>query len=515
MSDILTTAPVWICVATGLLVMVLDLLSGRDAAKGFLGFVTAAGLTVAGVVAVIAWPSAPALEAPYLAGLIRFDAWTAFFGVLALFSAAAAALVSVRYLPGQACDDGEHSALLALSASGALVLVAALDLIVLFLGLEIMSLAVYVLAAGKRSSPCSAEAGMKYFVLGGVASAFLLFGAAFLYGATGSLRFSDVASHFVHDVPSWDRALVTAAFVLVSVGLAFKVAAAPFHAWTPDVYEGAPTHAVVYMAGAIKAAAFAVLARVLFATFGAPGVLSGPLGLPELLLGLAVASMLIGNVLGIVQTNVKRILAYSSIAHAGYVLLGLWSAAAASPGVDLPASVPFYLLSYVAATVGAFAIVAQLGADGNEDLSLDRLSGLGRRRPVLAALLLVCLLSLAGVPPLAGFAGKFLLFGDVLAAGDAGGEHLAWVLFAVGNSLVALYYYLRIVVYLYFREPEAEPAPVLGGLSGGFAATVAVLVVLWAGMAPGLALKASAAASAHLIPPAEVAAADRAPTAGR
>ena len=333
-------------------------------------------------------------------------------------------------------------------------------------------------------------------MLGGVASAFLLMGMAFLYGATGKLNLVDIARFLANHPEGADPLLVQGAMILLVVAMAFKVAAVPFHFWTPDVYEGAPTPVTAFMAGAVKAAAFAVLARLVLTLARAPAFQGTAFSPADLLLGLAVVSMVVGNLLGIVQTNVKRILAYSSIAHAGYLLLGVWAtqASVSETGVQtLNDSVPFYLLAYAVSTVGAFGVLALLGRSGEEDMSLSRIAGLGRRHPVLGVALLVAVLSLAGLPPLGGFMAKFNLFRQVLAADPAG--NLPWVILAVVMSVVGLYYYLRIVLYAFFREPEGQPVVAISSAAGSVALAVTVALALFLGIAPAKFLDASRMAS--------------------
>lgn len=471
MKDLLTLFPIWWTCVVGVLGLVLDLLAPRQARRGFLGYVTASGLFITGVAALFQWWEGPSLDAPFLKGVLHPDAYVAFFVALVAFTGAATALFAIDHLPAQGAEEGEFYPLLAFSVAGATSMLAATDLITLFLGLEIMSLSVYVMAALKKGSPYSTEAGMKYFVLGGFASALLLLGIAFLYGASGSLDMAGIAR------ASSQSPLVPLAFFFVVAALGFKVAAVPFHMWTPDVYEGAPTPVTVFMAGAIKAASFAVAGRLVLTVFGTSG--------SSILLFLSIATMVVGNLLGIVQDNVKRILAYSSIAHAGYLLLGLY---AASPS-KLPPGFSFYLLTYVLASVGAFGVLSILSGKGVEDLSLSRVSGLGKRHPVLSALLLVSLLSLAGVPPFAGFFGKFILFRDVLAADRE--KNLPWVVVAVLNSLVALYYYLRIAMYVYFRDEEGEPVERVATIPGYVGAFVAVFLTVFVGLFPQRFLLAS------------------------
>lgn len=501
MKDLLTLSPILLCATTGILVMIVDLLSGRKGPRGFLGYLTTAGFAVTALFAVTFWKG-DALEAPFLSGILVLDGFAAFFAVLILFSGAGAALFSIHYLPEHGSERGEYYALMSFSVCGALVFLTATDLIALFLGLEVMSLAVYVMAAMKQSSAFSAEAGMKYFILGGLASAFLLFGVAFLYGATGSLNIVEIGRYFLDNDPSANPLFPQLALVLLLTAMGFKVAAVPFHMWTPDVYEGAPTPVTVFMAGAVKAVGFAVLARLLLTIYQSPAFLAMPVAVPDMLLVLAILTMFVGNLLGIVQDNVKRILAYSSIAHAGYLLLGVYAmdGVAGSPGATiLNGGVPFYMLTYVVATVGAFGIVSLLGRRGEENMSLDHVAGLGKRHPVLSALLLVCILSLAGIPPLAGFMGKFYLFKEILALDTTG--NLPWVIIAVLNSFIAVYYYLRIAVYVYFREPEGEPVTAIRSMPGYLCAGIAAIASIWIGLFPASYIQASeeAAKSSSLV----------------
>ncbi len=501
MKDLLTLSPLWIPALTGVLALVLDLLAPRRGPRGFLGYLVAAGLAATGLTAALLWTGGPSLDAPFLSGVLRLDAYAAFFAALIVFAGAATSLFAIHHLPEQEAEHGEFYVLLAFSVAGALAMVAATDLVTLFLGLEVMSLAVYVLCACRKGSPFATESGMKYFVLGGFASAFLLLGIAFLYGATGSLNLAGVAEALARGGAGGAQTYAQVALLLLVVAFGFKVAAVPFHLWTPDVYEGAPTPVTVFMAGAVKAAGFAVLGRVVLTAFQAPAFASLPVTAPGAFLVLSVVTMVVGNVLGIVQDNVKRILAYSSIAHAGYLLLGLY-AVIGSPGT-LNGGVPFYLLTYVIATVGAFGVLSLLARAGVEDLSLDRVAGLGRRHPVLAALLLVALLSLAGIPPFAGFMGKFYRFREVLRVDPT--TNVPWVVVAVLNSLIALYYYLRIAVYLYFRDPGGEPAGAVRSTPGFVTAGVAALLALVVGVLPGRFIAASERAAARSTIPALVA----------
>jgi NADH-quinone oxidoreductase subunit N len=430
--------PAIVVVGTAVLVMLVDLLL-RDGGRGVLAAVGVVGLGAAVAVAVLAWsgdgdPSA-------FQHMLRADRYGLFFTIVVCLSAALTLLMSVEFVREWGLPAGDYYTLVLLSTAGMVFLALANDLIVLFVALETMSVGVYVLAGMLRGDLRSNEASMKYFLLGAFASGFLLYGVAFFYGATGSTRL-DVIAHAIATRPIEPFVLLGIAFVLV--GLGFKVALIPFQAWTPDVYEGAPTAVTAFMAVAVKAAAFAAFGRVFLA------------GLPELagrwtvLLGvLAALTMTVGNVIAVSQRSVKRMLAYSSIAHAGYALLGL---VADSPQGG--AALLFYLAVYAFMNVGAFGVLIALGRRGEPRDRLDDLAGVGFRHPLLAACMTVFLLSLAGVPPMAGFVGKLFLFRAIVDSG-----HTALALIAVVNSTVSVYYYLGPIVQMYLGRERAPLAP--------------------------------------------------------
>ncbi|MDE0580274.1 MAG: NADH-quinone oxidoreductase subunit N, partial [bacterium] len=332
-------------------------------------------------------------------------------------------------------------------------------LIVLFLGLEILSLAVYVLVAMHLRRAESQEAGIKYFVLGAFASAFLLYGIALVYGATGSLNLIDIEGILANKDLS-DNGLLLAGMGMLLVGFGFKVAAVPFHAWTPDVYQGAPSPVVSYMAAGVKAAAFAALLRVFFAGFGPVADEWQPV-----VFGLAVASLAVGSMLAIVQNDVKRILAYSSISHAGFILVGVQAATD-----DGAASVLFYLGAYAAMAIGSFAVVTVVSGPGDEGTGIDSLRGLASRRPLLAVAFTVLLLSQAGIPFTAGFWAKFEV---ISAAVDARSFWLAVI--AMLAAVVAAFLYLRIVVAMFLDAPDPD-APRLR-IPRGPALAIAIVVL--------------------------------------
>ena len=371
------------------------------------------------------------------------DGFSVFLTMLLAVIVILAALLANDYLRREGLDGPEFYVLIMLSASGGIIMASANDLIVLFLGLEILSLAVYVLAAMHLRRVQSQEAGMKYFVLGALSSAIFLYGIALTYGATGSTNLVDIRQ-FLSTVVILDDALLLAGFALLLVGFGFKVAAAPFHSWMPDVYQGAPSPVVAFMASAVKVAAFAGLLRVFYVTF-----IDYRTDWQPIVYALAIATLLVGSLLAIVQTDVKRMLAYSSVSHAGFLLVGVQ---AATP--DGTASVLFYLAAYSFMVIGAFAVVTLISGEGDAQTTLDDMKGLGRTRPVMAMALTVFLLGQAGVPFTSGFFAKFYV---IQAAVDAKSFPLAIV--AMLASVIAAFLYLRIMVSVWLDEDE-EPVDV-------------------------------------------------------
>jgi NADH-quinone oxidoreductase subunit N len=425
--------PGLIVAATAMLVMTADLfVRGPDrdglAALGIVGLVAAIGA------AVWLWAADGAIGG--FGDTLRGDRYALFFAILVCAGSILTLLMSIDFLREHPLPAGEYFALVLLSTSGMVFLAAANDLIVLFLAFEIMSVGVYVLAGLLRREARSTEAALKYFLLGAFASAFLLYGIAFFYGATGSSRLDVIAKHVGH---AGLGAFTLLGAALLLVGFAFKVALIPFHVWTPDVYEGAPTAVTAFMAVGVKAAAFAAFARVFMAALG--GLATSWSGL---LWVLAALTMTVGNVTAVRQRSVKRMLAYSSIAHAGYALLGVVAATR-----DGGASLLFYLVTYAFMTLGAFAVVIALGRRGEPNETLDGWAGVGFRHPVLGLSMAVFMFSLAGMPPTAGFAGKFYLFSAAIDAGYVG-----LTVIAVLNSLISVYYYLGVLVAMYMTDGD-------------------------------------------------------------
>jgi NADH-quinone oxidoreductase subunit N len=387
--------------------------------------------------------------------------FTALFSIAALFTI----ILSRNYLQKEDSRFGEFYLLILFSTIGMMLMATAADLIIIFLGLELMSVCLYILAGFTRLRQVSNESSLKYFLLGAFATGFLLYGIALLYGASGTTNLAEISAKF--------SSLTTSSFFWIGsglflIGLAFKVGAVPFHMWIPDVYEGSPTTATGFMATGAKAAAFSAL--LLFFT---RNEFASAEKIRLILVLLSAASMIVGNIIAIAQSSIKRMLAYSSIAHAGYILAGL--AAANQTGKN---GVIFYLISYTFMNLGAFGVLSIFETSDGKHLTFDEYAGLGSSRPYYAALMSVFMLSLAGIPPFAGFFGKYYVF---LAAIQA---NLTWLaILGVLMSVVSVYYYLRLVMVMYFKPQAGERQPVFGG-AGLVVLTVAALLVIEIGLLP-------------------------------
>jgi NADH-quinone oxidoreductase subunit N len=382
-------------------------------------------------------------------GMMVSDVFSNFFNIVFMGSAAVTTLASFRYLDKEKLQHPEYYVLVLFSALGMMLMASAQDLIVIFIALEIMSLGVYVLVGFRRSDRRSNEAAMKYFILGSAASAVLLYGSALLYGATGSTGIRQIFA-FLHAHPEGITPVFMLGSWLVMLGFLFKVAAVPFHMWMPDVYEGAPAPITGFMTTGLKAAAFATFLRV-FISLGYGKGLSVVIQshIHDILWVCAVLTMLVGNLVALTQTNLKRMLAYSSIAHTGYLLVGLLSGANSEQGY---APVVMYLVAYAVMNLGAFVVLTALAAREDSGLNLHDLSGLSRRHPWLAFAMAVFLFSMAGIPPTAGFAAKYLLFYSAIQA-----HEVKLVIISVLCSAISVYYYLRVLVYMYMRDPVGAP----------------------------------------------------------
>jgi NADH-quinone oxidoreductase subunit N len=410
---------------------------GRKARIGnWTGLVALAGAGLALIHTVFLWDS----PAGIFNDLYAIDNFGVFFKSLALIVSLLVTLLSLRYVEREQIIQGEYYALLLFGVLGMMIMVSSNHFMTIFIGLEVMSISIYVLCGLLHGDHRSAEASLKYFLLGAFYTAFLLYGIAMIYATTGAMDIRGIAAYVAsenfHPTP-----MFMIGMGMLIVGFGFKTASVPFHMWTPDVYEGAPTSITAYMATGIKAAAFGAFLRVFYTAFlPFAEAWSGTLWV------IAVATMTLGNITALVQDDIKRMLAYSSIAHAGYILIAFVIGDPFSASAML-----FYILVYTFMNVGAFAIVILLGQKEQPNTGIESYAGLAGRHPLIALAMAVFLLSLTGIPPLAGFMGKFYLFGAAIRA-----EHYGLAVIGVLNSTVAAYYYLRVIMFMYFREAAGE-----------------------------------------------------------
>jgi NADH-quinone oxidoreductase subunit N len=466
-ADFLVMLPVWALTIAGCALMLVNMVPQKRGSS-VSALVALIGLAVAGWGA---WSGIGATQS-FFRDMYVVDPFSTFFVLLFVGIAIVSVLLSWDYLKRTALEQGEFYALICFATLGMIFMAATNDLMMIFLGLELMSIALYVLAGFRKNRFESNEAALKYFLLGAFASGFLLYGMALVYGVTGTTNLSRIGA-FLTASPVLQTPLLAVGALLLFIGFAFKVSLVPFHMWTPDAYEGAPTTATAFMSAGAKAAGFAGLLRVAMAAL--PDVT------PDwrtMLTVLAMLTMTVGNVTAILQSNLKRMLAYSSIAHAGYVLLGVVAGGTAGASAVL-----FYLAVYSIMNLGAFGIVSLLGRGTDERVRVQELAGVGFSRPWLGAAMAVFMLGLAGIPPTAGFLGKFYLFRAALSEG-----HLALVIVAVLNSVIAVYYYLRPIVVMYMTQPDAEALEVSPALPATLALVAMVVATVWFGILPaGLA----------------------------
>ena len=468
-------APEIVLCAVGILVMVIDPFIGpaRQRVLAWIGF--AGTLLALGAIHIAASDPGPAYS-----NLMFADGFSLFVHVIVIGAAALAILGSINYLDREGIQRGEYYALVLFATAGMGILGGANELVTAFLGLEMSSISTYILAGFRKRAMKSNEASLKYFILGSFATAFFLYGIAMVYGATGSTEISKIATILggMRHLPN----LAVLGLGLIFVGLGFKVVVAPFQVYAPDVYEGAPTPVTALLASAPKAATFALMLRIFFVAFGSAGhVWFWAIWIS------AVLTMFVGNLAALVQTNVKRMLAYSSIAHAGYIMVAF----IASTDLGI-AAVLFYLAAYALMKMGAFLVVTHLGQTGEQRLEIRDYAGLGMRQPVLAACFSLFLLSLLGLPATGGFLGKFFAFQAALDS------RIIWlVVIAAINSVIGAYYYLRVIISMYFWEPSKDYLPTAVAPALGVALFVAAFGTLYLGLFPArvLALAHSAASS--------------------
>ncbi|MGA8221887.1 MAG: NADH-quinone oxidoreductase subunit N [Candidatus Acidiferrales bacterium] len=477
-ANLYRLAPEIVLCGFGLLIMIVDpfLGAGPKRGLGYLAFIGA----LAALFSIHFAASDPGLA---YSGLMRVDAFSVFVHVVVIGAAALAILGSVQYLEDEGIQRGEYYALVLFATAGMGILAGANEMVTAFIGLEMSSISSYILAGFRKRAMQSNEASLKYFILGSFATAFFLYGIAMVYGATATTRIDLVQAALLG--MGRPPALVILGLGLIFVGLGFKVVAAPFQIYAPDVYEGSPTPVTALLASGPKAATFALMLRIFYVSFGSTSSIWF-----WAVWGSAILTMCIGNFAALVQTNVKRMLAYSSIAHAGYILVAF--AACTDLGV---AAVLFYMAAYVLMKVGAFLVLAHLGQKGEKRLEIQDYAGLGHKQPVLAACFTLFLLSLLGLPATGGFLGKFFAFQAALDS------RVVWlVVIAAINSVVGSYYYLRVIVAMYFWEPSKEyvPTAVAPSLSVGLGIAAAGVVYLGLFPARVLALAKVAADSLSL-----------------
>ena len=474
LADLFPLLPELALAVTILAVITADLFLRRER-KWFLIPLTVSGLLATAAAIAVVWTSPPSTA---LVGIYTVDELSLVLKLAAVGIGLLAVLFAPGYLVVRRLPLGEFNAILLFSTLGTFVLASSADLITLFLGLELMVMPAYILAGFHKTDRFSNEGGLKYFLLGSFASAILLFGVAWTYGLTGSTVFTEIAEVFSGGLMN---GAVLVAIGFLTVGATFKAAAVPFHFWTPDAYQGAPTPITGFLSVGPKLGAFALAIRLF-------GEALGPLRADwlDVFVVLAVVTMTFGNVVALTQTNVKRMLAYSSIAHTGYILAGLAAyAAATTPDVATAAieAVVFYLVGYSVMNLAAFAVVGMLQRDVRRYGGLASFAGLASRQPALAAAMTVLLLSLTGIPPTVGFFAKLYI---LLATVDAA---LYWLAVAIAlNAALAAFYYLRVVVYMYMRDPEAEPAEVERSGVGRLALVLSVAGVILLGVFPGVLL---------------------------
>lgn len=438
--NILSILPILTLAGFGMIVLLVDILSSRKLGeKNLLAYLSLMGIIVA---AILARNSAGTTLFSFNESF-AIDNYSLFFNFIFLLSTGLVILISHSYIKREEINHGEYYALILFSTIGMMLMASGADLLNIYIGLEVMSISIYILTGFKRSKLISNEASLKYFLLGAFATGFLLYGISLVYGSTGAINLKQIAG-FIADKGSISNPLLLMGMALIIIGLGFKVASVPFHAWVPDVYEGAPTTITAFMSVGPKAAAFAAFLRILMTAFG-----STHYEWQKIIYVLALLTMTVGNVVAIAQTNLKRMLAYSSIAHAGYLLIAL--VAANDMGVS---SVLFYILAYTFMNIGALAVVIIVSQKGDEFIQIHDFAGLGFKHPGLAVAMSLFMLSMAGIPPTAGFVGKFYIFSAAIKSG-----YIGLAVIGVINSVISVFYYLRIMVIMYMKEPTRDFNP--------------------------------------------------------
>lgn len=470
MSEWLPLLPLLIVTLTGLLLMLLEVFMKQEVPAVFAG-VSLTALAFAAMGPIIDWTMNKGVVKHVLfEGALTVDTYSYFFTILLIACAAITIVAAWNYLPREQMGHGEVYSILMFALAGMLTLASGTSLIALFIGVEIMSIGIYVLVGARRLDLKGNESAIKYYILGAFASGILLYGIALIYGMTGSVQL-EVIRDFLANPGEGKLPLLVVGMALLIAGMGFKVAAVPFHAWTPDVYEGAPAPITGFMATAVKAASFAFFLRVMMVAF-----LPLKAQWVDVVAALAVITMFTGNILAFVQTNVKRMLAYSSIAHTGYLMMGM-VALTNAPDNTAASAMLYYLVAYCVTNLGAFACIAFLTKQGEKLVEFEDYAGVARKFPLIALILGICMASLIGIPPTAGFFGKYYLFTSVIQQG------YVWLaVVGIINSILSVYYYLRLVVVMYMKEPRADWTGATGLQPARIAGLICAVVVIWAGV---------------------------------
>ena len=438
--NILSILPILVLAGFGMIVLLVDVLSSRKlGGKNSLAYISLIGI----ITAAILTKNSTSTTLFSFSETIIIDNYSLFFNFIFLLSTGLIIMISHSYIKREEINYGEYYALILFSTIGMMLMASGADLLNIYIGLEVMSISIYILTGFKRSKLISNEASLKYFLLGAFATGFLLFGISIIYGTTGTINLNQIAC-FIAEKGGKSDPLMLMGMGLIIIGLGFKVASVPFHAWVPDVYEGAPTAVTAFMSVGPKAAGFAVFLRIFLTAFG-----SIHYEWQKIIYILAILTMTTGNIIAIAQVNIKRMLAYSSIAHAGYLLIAL--VADNNMGVS---GTLFYVLSYTFMNIGAFAIVIILSQKGDEFIQINDYAGLGLKHPLLAIAMSIFMRSMAGVPPTAGFVGKFYIFSAAIKSG-----YIGLAIIGVINAVISVYYYLRIMVIMYMKDPSREFSP--------------------------------------------------------
>ena len=456
-QDLLFTAPFTFLSVMAIIAMVLDALSVNSSRITFI--FSAITLLISGILGI----STFGLHGIGFNGMVTGGGFAAYFDILFSIGGLLTILTSRQYLQRENIEHDEFYSLVLFAVAGMMLIAHSNHLLILFIGIEVMSVSFYILSGYMRNNAKSVESSLKYFLLGAFATGFLVYGIALIYGSTGSMDYNQIALNINNNALNFP-ALLPVGVALIVIGLSFKAAAFPFHQWAPDVYQGAPTIVTAFMSTAGKAAAFAAFIPIV--TVLMP---SAPAKLQMIFAVMSAATMLIGNISALAQSNIKRMLAFSSVAHAGYIMMGLVSGSQYGYG-----GIVFYLTAYMFMQIGSFIIVAILERNGEKYLELSDYAGLSKRHPVLAAFMAIFMLSLAGIPPFAGFFGKYFLF---TAAIDAG---FLWLtLVGVLSSIISVYFYIGLIVKMYFTEPEGQREDNEVGMSGlSLIITIAGVIVL-------------------------------------